>query len=81
VGSRATHVLRLTATGSRSSGRRKKQGLTLELLHLEYLERHPDGLRYTQFCQRYRDWTRKRRLSMRQVHRGGEKAFVDFGDG
>src|ERR1700686_3943471 len=28
---------------------RRKPGVTLELLHLEYLERHPDGYRYTQF--------------------------------
>jgi transposase len=26
---------------------RKKPGVTLELLHLEYLEKHPDGYRYT----------------------------------
>src|SRR5580704_5443981 len=26
---------------------RKKVGVTLELLHLEYLEQHPDGYRYT----------------------------------
>jgi transposase len=33
---------------------RKKPGVTLELLHLEYLEKRPDGYRYTQFCERYR---------------------------
>jgi hypothetical protein len=27
---------------------RKKAGVTLELLHLEYLEQHPDGYRYPQ---------------------------------
>jgi transposase len=26
---------------------RRKPGVTLELLHLEYLEQHPDGYRYT----------------------------------
>jgi transposase len=35
---------------------RKKTGVTLELLHLEYLEQHPDGYRYTQFCEVYREW-------------------------
>jgi hypothetical protein len=30
---------------------RRKPGVTLELLHLEYLERHADGYRYTQFCE------------------------------
>src|SRR5436309_5740149 len=29
---------------------RRRPGVTLELLHLEYLERHPDGYRYTRFC-------------------------------
>jgi transposase len=57
---------------------RKKPGVTLELLHHEYLERHPDGYRYTQFCEYYRRWCQTRRLSMRQVHRAGEKLFVDY---
>ena len=57
---------------------RKRPGVTLELLHLEYLQQHPDGYRYTQFCEHYRDWLGKHRLSMRQVHKAGEKLFVDF---
>ena len=57
---------------------RRRPGVTLELLHLEYLERHPDGYRYTRFCDLYRRWLRRRRLSMRQVHRAGDKCFVDY---
>ncbi len=57
---------------------RRKPGVTLELLHLEYLEQHPDGYRYTQFCEFYRRWLQRRGLSMRQVHRAGEKCFVDY---
>ena len=57
---------------------RQKRGVTLELLHLEYLQVYPNGYKYTQFCQRYRRWLKKRRLSMRQVYRAGEKLFVDF---
>jgi transposase len=57
---------------------RQRKGVTLELLHHEYLEQHPDGYRYTQFCEHYRRWCRKRRLSMRQVHRAGERLFVDY---
>jgi transposase len=57
---------------------RAKPGVTLELLHLEYLERHPDGYRYTRFCDIYRRWLKHRGLSMRQVHRAGEKLFVDY---
>jgi transposase len=57
---------------------RKKPGVTLELLHLEYLEKNPNGYRYTQFCELYRRWVKSHRLSMRQEHRAGEKLFVDY---
>ena len=57
---------------------RKKPGVTLELLHHEYLERHADGYAYTQFCEYYRRWCGDRRLSMRQIHVAGEKLFVDY---
>jgi transposase len=57
---------------------RRKPGVTLELLHLEYLEQHPEGYRYTQFCEFYRRWLKRRGLSMRQVHRAGDKCFVDY---
>ncbi len=57
---------------------RQRKGVTLELLHHEYLEQYPGGYRYTQFCEHYRRWCKKRRLSMRQVHRAGEKLFVDY---
>jgi transposase len=57
---------------------RRRPGVTLELLHLEYLEQHPDGYRYTAFCDHYRQWLNRRRLSMRQEHRAGEKTFVDY---
>ncbi len=56
----------------------KRPGVTLELLHLEYLEAHPTGYRYTAFCDVYRGWMCKQQVSMRQVHRGGEKMFVDY---
>jgi transposase len=57
---------------------RRKPGVTLELLHLEYLEQHPTGYRYTRFCDLYRQWLARHRLSMRQDHRAGEKVFVDY---
>ena len=57
---------------------RHRPGVTLELLHHEYLERHPNGLRYTMFCDRYRQWLGRRGLVMRQVHAAGDKAFVDY---
>jgi transposase len=56
----------------------KRPGVTLELLHLEYLEQHRGGYLYTQFCEYYRRWLKRRRLSLRQIHRAGEKLFVDY---
>jgi transposase len=56
----------------------KRPGVTLQLLHHEYLAEHPDGYRYTQFCEHYKRWAQDRRLSMRQIHRAGEKLFVDY---
>lgn len=57
---------------------RHRPGVTLELLHHEYLEEHPEGLKYTSFCDRYRAWLRRRGLFMRQVHLAGDKLFVDY---
>jgi transposase len=56
----------------------RRVGGTLELLHLEYLEQHPNGLRYTAFCETYRRWLATAGLVMRQTHRAGEKKFVDY---
>ena len=56
----------------------KRVGVTLQLLWLEYRQDHPEGYQYSQFCERYRRFAKKLSPSMRQVHRAGEKAFVDF---
>ena len=56
----------------------KRDGVTLQLLWEEYAQVHPDGYHYTQFCEIYRQWARRLRPSMRQVHRAGEKTFIDF---
>ena len=59
----------------------KKFNLTLDLLWREYKEQYPDGYQYSQFCELYRRWRKKLDYSMRQDHRGGEKLFVDYGEG
>jgi len=56
----------------------KRPGVSRELLHREYLERHPDGVGYTSFCNVYREWLGRQRATMRQEHRAGEKLFVDY---
>ena len=56
----------------------KRVGVTLQLLWEEYAQAAPTGYRYSQFCAIYRRWVRQLRPSMRQVHRAGEKTFLDF---
>ncbi|MGA7911748.1 MAG: IS21 family transposase [Candidatus Dormiibacterota bacterium] len=56
----------------------RRQGVTLQLLNFEYLEEHPDGYQYSQFCDLYRQWQKKLDPTMRQEHRAGEKMFPDF---
>ena len=56
----------------------KRDGVTLQLLWEEYAEVHPNGYGRTRFFALYREWAQRLRPSMRQVHRAGEKTFVDF---
>ena len=56
----------------------RHKGVTLQLLWLEYLTVHPNGYRYSRFCERYRAWRGRIDVVMRQVYRAGEKAFVDY---
>ncbi len=56
----------------------RRPGVTLQLLWVEYLRDHPGGYRYTQFCEHYHRFARKLSPVMRQVHRAGEKGFIDF---
>jgi len=57
----------------------KRKGVTLQLLWEEY--RVPHGERayaYSQFCALYRVFRDSLARSMRQVHRAGEKLFIDY---
>lgn len=56
----------------------RRPGVTLLLLWQEYRAIHPSGYCYSQFCDIYRRWTKKLKPSMRQVHRAGEKTFLDY---
>lgn len=60
----------------------KRRHVTKLLLWQEYREAQPDGYSYSQFCDIYQRWARPLLATMRQVHRPGEKSFIDFsGDG
>lgn len=56
----------------------RRKGVTRRLLWEEYVAEHPDGYRYSQYCEHYRKWAKSVDVSMRQEHRAGEKLFVDY---
>jgi transposase len=57
----------------------KHKGVTKLLLWQEYRQQHSDdGYSYAQFCHRYQEWLGCQQRSMRQIHRAGEKLFVDY---
>lgn len=56
----------------------RRKSVTLQLLWSEYRERCPDGFGYTWFTERYRAWAGRLDVVLRQDHRAGEKAFIDF---
>lgn len=55
-----------------------RKGVTLKLLWQEYRQEQPKGCGYTQFCQHYRRWAKRTKVTMRQEHKAGEKLFVDY---
>lgn len=56
----------------------KHKHLTLQLVWEEYRGVHPNGYRYSRFCELYRRWRRTQEVVLRQEHRAGEKLFVDY---
>ncbi len=56
----------------------KKKGNTLKLLWDEYKAKHPDGYKYTQFCEYYRRWAKTQASTGRFAHTGGEVMEVDY---
>jgi transposase len=58
---------------------KQHKGVTKQLLWQEYRQQHPDdGYSYAQYCHRYLEWLGRQPRSMRQIHRAGEKLFVDY---
>jgi len=58
----------------------RRKGMTLMLLWEEHRADHADSqtYSYTQFCVHYRRFAKQLKRSMRQIHRVGEKLFIDF---
>jgi transposase len=56
-----------------------RPGVTRQLLWEEYKAQHPQGLQYSAFCDRYREWLQNTvEPVLRFEHRAGEKCFVDY---
>ena len=57
----------------------RKKGVTLQLVWMEYIEKHPDGYKHSQFGEYYRRWKKEHsEPRMRNVHVGGERMQVDY---
>ena len=57
----------------------RKKGVTLQLVWMEYIEKHPDGYKHSQFGEYYRRWKKEHNEPrMRNVHVGGERMQVDY---
>ena len=58
----------------------RRKGMTLMLLWEEYRADNAQSqtYAYSQFCDNYRRFARQLKRSMRQIHRAGEKLFIDY---
>jgi transposase len=57
---------------------RSHKHMTIALVWEEYVKGVNIPASYSHFCDLYREWRKLQKLSMRQVHRAGEKTFKDF---
>jgi len=56
-----------------------RKGVTLSLLWQEYAEQAPStAYSYSQFCNLYKQWSKKLPSVMTQVYKGGELLLVDY---
>jgi len=57
----------------------KRKGVTLQLVWEEYKAGCAGKpMSYPHFCRRYRAWRKCLDVSMRQIHKAGEKLFIDY---
>src|SRR5450432_2527595 len=56
----------------------RRTGVTLRLLHEEYVAANPNAYGYTKYVALYNAWAERLKITMRQVHKAGEKCFVDY---
>jgi transposase len=56
----------------------KRKSVTLQLLWEELQSTETKSISYSHFCLLYRAWRKSQPQSMRQTHKAGDKAFVDY---
>ncbi len=56
----------------------KKTGITRQHMWREYIAKHPDGFKSSQFGMYYRRWSQKVNPVMHMNHKSGDKMFIDY---
>jgi len=56
----------------------RRPGVTLMLRWEEYCDTTSDSFSYSWYCERYKEWAGRLKLSLPKVHVAGEKPFVDY---
>ncbi len=56
----------------------KKTGVTKQRMWEEYYQKHPNGLKSSQFSDYYLKWGKKVNPVMHMNHKAGDKMFVDY---
>lgn len=56
----------------------QRPNVTLQLLWEEYRAGEPEGYQYSRYCELYRLWCAKHKVTMRQTHTPGEVLQVDY---
>ena len=60
-------------------GELKRPGVTLQLLWEECQQQHQgQAYKYSAFCEKYQQWAKRLKRSMRQTHQAGDNLFVDY---
>jgi transposase len=56
----------------------KRKHVTRRQLWREYLAQHPEGLKYTAFCVKFRHWRESQGATLAMVHEPADRLFVDY---
>jgi transposase len=56
----------------------RRKHVTRRQLWREYQVQYPEGLKYTAFCVKFRQWRAKRSVTLNLTHVPGDRLFVDY---